>query len=153
MNKLALILICSLTSASAWAVEQPASTVVHIAPYRPIGQAVPAIVANTSAALGVMPVTAGSPATAVALAPLTISASDGTLRAALERWLKAQGWQLAWDVDSDLPVEFDAQFSGDFDGVLRQAMQATDHMRQPTRACVHPNQVVRIVARAASCNE
>lgn len=140
---------------------------IHIAPYR---APVPAVASAlkvippqpvnpadsiVESALTVKPVLANgtSPSAEPATPALSVSARDGTLRAALERWLVARHWQLAWDVDSDLPLEFDAQFAGDFDGVLRQAMQATNHMRQPTRACVHPNAVVRVIARAANCTE
>jgi hypothetical protein len=37
--------------------------------------------------------------------------------------------------------------------VLTQVMQATNHMRTPTRICRHTNQVIRVVARAASCKD
>jgi hypothetical protein len=84
---------------------------------------------------------------------LTITPQDINLRNALDRWLQQQGWQLAWKIDDDLPLEFNATFSGDFKSVLTQLMQATNHMRTPTRACKHTNNVIRVVARAANCQE
>ncbi|WP_350357363.1 TcpQ domain-containing protein [Paraburkholderia fungorum] len=94
-------------------------------------------------------------ATAASSGVLTFSVSpaDRNLRNALDRWLQTQGWQLAWKVDDDLPLEFNATFSGDFTSVLTQVMKATNHMRVPTRVCRHSNNVIRVVARAANCQE
>jgi hypothetical protein len=78
---------------------------------------------------------------------------DPIHRNALDRWLQQQGWQLAWKIDDDLPLEFNATFSGDFKSVLTQVMQATNHMRTPTRVCKHTNNVIRVVARAANCQD
>ncbi|GJH17455.1 hypothetical protein CBA19CS22_12955 [Caballeronia novacaledonica] len=83
----------------------------------------------------------------------SITPQDINLRNALDRWLQQQGWQLAWKIDDDLPLEFNATFSGDFKSVLTQVMQATNHMRTPTRVCKHTNNVIRVVARAANCQE
>jgi hypothetical protein len=84
---------------------------------------------------------------------LTITPQDINLRNALDRWLQQQGWQLAWKIDDDLPLEFNATFSGDFDSLLTQVMRATNHMRTPTRVCEHINNVIRVVARAANCQD
>ncbi|MEM5331409.1 toxin co-regulated pilus biosynthesis Q family protein [Paraburkholderia sp. JHI2823] len=83
----------------------------------------------------------------------TITPQDTNLRNALDRWLQTQGWQLAWKIGDDLPVEFNATFSGDFRSVLTQVMQATDHMRTPARVCEHSNNVIRVIARAANCKD
>ena len=83
----------------------------------------------------------------------SITPQDINLRNALDRWLQQQGWQLAWKIDDDLPLEFNASFSGDFDSVLTQVMRATNHMRTPTRVCEHSNNVIRVVARAANCQD
>ena len=84
---------------------------------------------------------------------LTITPQDTNLRNALDRWLQTQGWQLAWKIDDDLPLEFNATFTGDFTSVLTQVMKATNHMRTPTRICRHTNKVIRVVARAANCQD
>ena len=83
----------------------------------------------------------------------TITPQDTNLRNALDRWLQTQGWRLAWKIGDDLPVEFNATFSGDFRSVLTQVMQATDHMRTPARVCEHSNNVIRVIARAANCKD
>jgi Toxin co-regulated pilus biosynthesis protein Q len=90
-----------------------------------------------------------------ASAPLTfiLSPQDSNLRNALDRWLQLQGWQLAWRIDDDLPLEFNAVFTGDFTSILQQVMQATNNMRTPARVCRHTNNVIRVIARGASCKD
>lgn len=83
----------------------------------------------------------------------SITPQNTNLRNALDRWLQTQGWQLAWKIDDDLPVEFNATFTGDFRSILTQVMQATDHMRTPARICRHTNNVIRVIARAANCKD
>ncbi|PCE30256.1 toxin co-regulated pilus biosynthesis Q family protein [Burkholderia ubonensis] len=83
----------------------------------------------------------------------SVTPQDVNLRDALDRWLQQQGWQLAWKIDDDLPLEFNAAFSGDFTSVLEQVMKATNHMRTPTRACRHTNNVIRVIARAGNCQD
>ncbi|MEX3900858.1 toxin co-regulated pilus biosynthesis Q family protein [Paraburkholderia sp. BR10954] len=95
----------------------------------------------------------GTPTAPAATLTLSLSPQDLNLRNALDRWLQTQGWQLAWKVDDDLPLEFNATFSGDFTTVLTQVMQATNHMRVPTRICRHTNNVIRVIARAANCQD
>ncbi|TCK32480.1 toxin co-regulated pilus biosynthesis protein Q [Paraburkholderia sp. BL8N3] len=108
-----------------------------------------------TSSLDVATVVAPSAGAAVSSGVLTLSITprDINLRNALDRWLQQQGWQLAWKIDDDLPLEFNAAFSGDFKSVLTQVMQATNHMRTPTRICKHTNNVIRVVARAANCQE
>ncbi|SAK90204.1 type IV pilus biosynthesis protein [Caballeronia catudaia] len=109
-----------------------------------------------SASLDVAPVVVPSgtaSSTPGGVLSLTITPQDINLRNALDRWLQQQGWQLAWKIDDDLPLEFNATFLGDFKSVLTQLMQATNHMRTPTRVCKHTNNVIRVVARAANCQE
>ncbi len=111
----------------------------------------PAPTAPTSTA--VTPVVLPGNPTTPAVLTFSVSPQDVNLRNALDRWLQTQGWQLAWKVDDDLPLEFNATFSGDFTSVLVQVMKATNHMRVPTRVCRHTNNVIRVVARAANCQE
>ena len=109
-----------------------------------------------SRSLAVTPIVLPSSASGAApggILTLSITPQDINLRNALDRWLQQQGWQLAWKIDDDLPLEFNATFSGDFKSVLTQVMQATNHMRTPTRVCKHTNNVIRVVARAANCQD
>jgi len=95
----------------------------------------------------------GGAATPSGQITLTITPQDLNLRNALDRWLQTQGWQLAWKIDDDLPLEFNATFTGDFTSILTQVMRATNHMRTPTRICRHTNNVIRVIARAANCKD
>ncbi|WP_321810248.1 MULTISPECIES: toxin co-regulated pilus biosynthesis Q family protein [unclassified Burkholderia] len=95
---------------------------------------------------------AGAPAASGTLT-FSVTPADVNLRDALDRWLQQQGWQLAWKIDDDLPLEFNASFTGDFTSVLQQVMKATNHMRTPTRACRHSNNVIRVIARAGNCQD
>ncbi|WP_321817825.1 MULTISPECIES: toxin co-regulated pilus biosynthesis Q family protein [unclassified Paraburkholderia] len=83
----------------------------------------------------------------------SITPQSMNLRNALDAWLQTLGWQLAWKIDDDLPVEFNATFTGDFRSVLTQVMEATNHMRTPARVCKHTNNVIRVIARAANCKD
>ncbi|BDC45303.1 hypothetical protein PTKU15_86000 [Paraburkholderia terrae] len=112
--------------------------------------------ASKQASTEVVPVVLPGPTSASApggILTFSITPQDINLRNALDRWLQQQGWQLAWKIDDDLPLEFNASFSGDFDSVLTQVMRATNHMRTPTRVCEHSNNVIRVVARAANCQD
>ncbi|WP_250528396.1 toxin co-regulated pilus biosynthesis Q family protein [Caballeronia sp. GAWG2-1] len=144
-----------------------AAPVVPAAPASPaalktaVGGAAPSALPGAPAptaigSLDVAPVVVPSQGGATApggLLTFSITPQDINLRNALDRWLQQQGWQLAWKIDDDLPLEFNATFSGDFKSVLTQVMQATNHMRTPTRVCKHTNNVIRVVARAANCQE
>jgi hypothetical protein len=115
-----------------------------------IAQAAATVEPSMNVAPVVLP---GTPAPAAGVLTFSVSPQDHNLRNAMDRWLQTQGWQLAWKVDDDLPLEFNATFSGDFTSVLTQVMKATNHMRVPTRVCRHTNNVIRVVARAANCQE
>ncbi|MBB4518276.1 hypothetical protein GGD68_007082 [Paraburkholderia fungorum] len=115
-----------------------------------VAQAGQGVVPSMAVAPVVLP---GTPSTTTGVLTLSVSPQDRNLRNALDRWLQTQGWQLAWKVDDDLPLEFNATFTGDFTSVLVQVMKATNHMRVPTRVCRHINNVIRVVARAANCQE
>ncbi|MGF6483442.1 toxin co-regulated pilus biosynthesis Q family protein [Paraburkholderia sp. JPY419] len=139
------------TTASA-APSASASASASIATAAPTASAAATAATAAPATLVASVVLPGAPTTPAALT-LSVSPQDLNLRNALDRWLQTQGWQLAWKVDDDLPLEFNATFSGDFTSVLTQVMQATNHMRVPTRICRHTNNVIRVIARAANCQD
>jgi hypothetical protein len=125
----------------------PLASAAPITPVKPSG----ADVVSTEVKPVLLPGAAtGDPTGTVSF---SITPQDTNLRNAVDRWLQTQGWQLAWKIDDDLPVEFNATFSGDFRSVLTQVMQATDHMRTPARVCKHTNNVIRVIARAANCKD
>jgi hypothetical protein len=145
-----------------------ASSEINVAPYRttsaPItkpdsSEAVATQLNATAPAprsdLAVMPVVVAQSASSPAVVTFDVTAHDISLHSALERWLRSKGWQLAWSIPDELPIEFQASFTGpDMKAVLLQVMQATDHMNTPSRICRHmANKVARVVARAVSCKE
>ncbi|MCP3718519.1 toxin co-regulated pilus biosynthesis Q family protein [Paraburkholderia sp. CNPSo 3281] len=119
----------------------------------PITPATPQASAGVSVDVKTVVVPGAASGEPTGMVSFTITPQDTNLRNALDRWLQTEGWQLAWKIDDDLPVEFNASFSGDFRSVLTQVMQATDHMRTPARVCEHTNNVIRVIARAANCKE
>jgi hypothetical protein len=152
------------------AMASPVAPVVRAAPATPAAPAALKAAIGGPAPVALPGVAAQSPVGAMDVAPVVVPSQGGAttpggvlsfsitpqdinLRNALDRWLQQQGWQLAWKIDDDLPLEFNATFSGDFKSVLTQVMQATNHMRTPTRVCKHTNNVIRVVARAANCQE
>ncbi|HDR8992903.1 MAG: toxin co-regulated pilus biosynthesis Q family protein [Burkholderia contaminans] len=136
------------------------ASVPKVAPQAPVATPASASVASVAPASGlgsadvaavVLP-GASTPSTPSTLT-FSVTPQDVNLRDALDRWLQQQGWQLAWKIDDDLPLEFNATFTGDFTSVLQQVMKATNHMRTPTRACRHTNQVIRVIVRAGNCQD
>ncbi|MEK6291472.1 MAG: toxin co-regulated pilus biosynthesis Q family protein [Paraburkholderia tropica] len=109
----------------------------------------------SAASIDVRPVVLPGTATGEPAGTMTFSITPQStnLRNALDAWLQTLGWQLAWKIDDDLPVEFNATFTGDFRSVLTQVMEATNHMRTPARVCEHTNNVIRVIARAANCKD
>ncbi|MCE4547634.1 toxin co-regulated pilus biosynthesis Q family protein [Caballeronia sp. PC1] len=142
----------SVAPAAAAATAAPKADVGGPAPVALPGAAAPSPVGSMDVPPVVVPLQGGATVPGGVLS-FSITPQDINLRNALDRWLQQQGWQLAWKIDDDLPLEFNATFSGDFKSVLTQVMQATNHMRTPTRVCKHTNDVIRIVARAANCQE
>ncbi|WP_277183930.1 toxin co-regulated pilus biosynthesis Q family protein, partial [Caballeronia sp. BR00000012568055] len=138
----------AMTSPAPTTASAPKALAGAAAPTPLVGAPAMRPVVSLDVAPVVVPRTASAPGGVLSF---TITPQDINLRNALDRWLQQQGWQLAWKIDDDLPLEFNATFSGDFKSVLTQVMQATNHMRTPTRLCKHTNNVIRVVARAANC--
>lgn len=55
----------------------------------------------------------------------TINTSDGTLRNALVRLATAAGWQLSWELESDIAISATAQVEGNFEGLIAAVAEAT----------------------------
>jgi hypothetical protein len=114
----------------------PTGSAASTNPAPMLGSVTASAAANPSLAVTPVVLPSSAPGTAPGgILTLSITPQDINLRNALDRWLQQQGWQLAWKIDDDLPLEFNATFSGDFKSVLTQVMQATNHMRTPTRVC------------------
>lgn len=80
------------------------------------------------------------------LLELLMSPGDGRVSVALARYLEAHGWQLAWEIDRDFPIEYPATFTGDFLGIVEQVVVSLQNTDAPIRVKVHEaNRVLRVV--------
>ena len=111
-----------------------------------------------TSALPALPLSAVSPSPAVAaseplaqvevreLLELLMSPGDGRVSVALARYLQAHGWQLAWEIDRDFPIEYPATFTGDFLGIVEQVVVSLQNTDAPIRVKVYEaNRVLRVV--------
>lgn len=73
---------------------------------------------------------------------------DKTIRAVLERWAAAAGWNIAWEVPRKVPVAFDATFFGSFEVAVDKLMRSLRGSDYPLVNCQYEdNKVVRILRR------
>ncbi|WP_174995472.1 toxin co-regulated pilus biosynthesis Q family protein [Pandoraea horticolens] len=80
------------------------------------------------------------------LLELFMSPGDGRVSVALQRYLKGHGWQLAWEIDRDFPIEYPATFTGDFLGIVEQIVVSLQNTDAPIRVKVYEaNRVLRVV--------
>lgn len=111
-----------------------------------------------TSALPTLPLSAVSPSPAIAaseplaqvevreLLELLMSPGDGRVSVALQRYLEAHGWQLAWEIDRDFPIEYPATFTGDFLGIVEQVVVSLQNTDAPIRVKVYEaNRVLRVV--------
>jgi hypothetical protein len=91
-------------------------------------------------------------AAAPAPAPLTpalqlaLQPEDGRLSQAVRRYAERNGWQLAWEIERDFPIEYPATFHGDFLGIIEQIVLSLHNTDAPIRVKVYEaNRVLRVV--------
>ncbi|APD11103.1 hypothetical protein UC34_25110 [Pandoraea vervacti] len=77
---------------------------------------------------------------------LAMRPSDGRVSQAVRRYAERHGWQLAWEIDRDFPIEYPATFRGDFLGVVEQIVRSLQNTDAPIRVKVYEaNRVLRVV--------
>ncbi|AKM30741.3 hypothetical protein AB870_12440 [Pandoraea faecigallinarum] len=77
---------------------------------------------------------------------LAMQPSDGRVSQAVRRYAERHGWQLAWEIDRDFPIEYPATFRGDFLGVVEQIVRSLQNTDAPIRVKVYEaNRVLRVV--------
>lgn len=77
-----------------------------------------------------------------------IRSEDQTVRAVFERWSRAAGWQLVWDLPIDYPLSATASLNGSFEEVVERVMRSMQASNQPPKAIFYRgNYVLRIVDR------
>jgi hypothetical protein len=80
-----------------------------------------------------------------------LSVSDHTVKTALARWAKEDGWQLVWDVPIDFGIDADATVNGTFEQALQAVVDALKKSETPIQAVMYRgNKVLRIVAKGAA---
>lgn len=77
---------------------------------------------------------------------LAFTPEDRRVSEALNGFLQRQGWQLAWEIDRDFPIDYPATFSGSLFDIVEQVVVALQNSDAPIRAKVYEtNRVLRIV--------
>lgn len=77
---------------------------------------------------------------------LALQPADGRISQAIKRYAESHGWQLAWEIERDFPIEYPATFTGDFLGIIEQVVLSLQNSDAPIRVKVYEaNRVLRVV--------
>jgi hypothetical protein len=79
---------------------------------------------------------------------VTLSLLPGSARmsSALSEFARDNGWELAWEIDRDFPIDYAATFEGPFLDVIASVVESLRATDTPLRAKVYrANKVVRII--------
>ncbi|VVD87316.1 type IV pilus assembly protein [Pandoraea morbifera] len=77
---------------------------------------------------------------------LVLRPADGRVSQAMRRYAERHGWQLAWEIERDFPIEYPATFRGDFLGIVEQIVRSLQNTDAPIRVKVYDaNRVLRVV--------
>ena len=89
---------------------------------------------------------AASPSPGAAGLELVLRPADGRVSQAMRRYAERHGWQLAWEIERDFPIEYPATFRGDFLGIVEQIVRSLQNTDAPIRVKVYDaNRVLRVV--------
>lgn len=117
------------TVVASGAPANPSTTVVAVAPPKPMPPAIPT---------------------------WYVSSKDKTIREALKSWSKTANWTFEpehWAVPVDIPITAGAPFSGDFKTAVRQLISTTELGDTPLQPCFYSNRVVRVVPINQVCDQ
>lgn len=77
---------------------------------------------------------------------LQLVPGKGRISSALRDFARANGWELAWEVDRDFPIDYPATFSGMFLDVIEQVAKSLQNTDSPVRVKVYEaNKVLRVI--------
>lgn len=77
---------------------------------------------------------------------LQLVPGKGRISSALRDFARANGWELAWEVDRDFPIDYPATFSGTFLDVIEQVAKSLQNTDSPVRVKVYEaNKVLRVI--------
>ncbi|MFJ2994326.1 toxin co-regulated pilus biosynthesis Q family protein [Pandoraea sp. NPDC087047] len=87
------------------------------------------------------------PAPATPVSGTALSFSPGSrVSEQLAEFASREGWQLAWEIDRDFPIEYPATFTGDFFSIVEQIVVSLQNSDAPIRVKVYEaNRVLRVV--------
>ncbi len=150
-----LLLAEKVPSAQPLPTSQPVQLVEAIAELQPVTVSARASEQPLLAGSAVVPVTADPTPAASPVPAYKALVTDRNLRGVVNRWAREKGMQeVVWELASaDIPVDREVPFVGDFEQALRGLMRTTSYTGQPARACLHSNEVVRIIPRTRFCNQ
>ncbi|WP_298150739.1 toxin co-regulated pilus biosynthesis Q family protein [Flavobacterium sp.] len=80
-----------------------------------------------------------------------ITPADQNFRLLFDKWAAQVGWVSIWQVDKDLPIDSQSQFTGGFKQAVRYVLSSTVLTDMALKPCFHSNNVVRIVRETAKC--
>jgi hypothetical protein len=154
-----LVAMRSAPQADVAAATKPATQTATVAPAGHTVAAAPAATTLPTATANSAP----EPSTGAAIEPPPaapppeparawhLSVSDHTVKTALARWAKEDGWQLVWDVPIDFGIDADATVNGTFEQALQAVVDALKKSETPIQAVMYRgNKVLRIVAKGAA---
>ncbi|AVF39033.1 hypothetical protein AL486_04340 [Pandoraea apista] len=127
--------------AAAAVTPQPQDPASALEPLTPVDVATPEALSQAA-----LPAEAPAQEAVRDLLELFVSPGDGRVSVALQRYLEGHGWQLAWEIERDFPIEYPATFRGDFLGIVEQIVVSLQNTDAPIRVKVYEaNRVLRVV--------
>ncbi|UDM18986.1 toxin co-regulated pilus biosynthesis Q family protein [Vogesella sp. XCS3] len=77
---------------------------------------------------------------------LQLVPGKGRISSVLRDFARANGWELAWEVDRDFPIDYPATFNGTFLDVIEQIAKSLQNTDSPVRVKVYEaNKVLRVI--------
>ncbi|WP_321816649.1 MULTISPECIES: toxin co-regulated pilus biosynthesis Q family protein [unclassified Paraburkholderia] len=102
-------------------------------------------VASASIGAGSLPVAPAEPQR-----DWNMRVTDGSVRAALERWAHDAGWQFIWDVPTDYSIDATAAIHGTFEQALHEVADALQGAPVPIQIVMYTgNRVLRVIPKGA----
>lgn len=123
-------------AASSSATAAPATVAAATSVVKPLAAASPVPVANAVVTVMSKPVQTWS-----------VTVADHSVRVLLERWAKAAGYQVLWEIPVDLELNANATMTGSFEDALTSVLASLKNSEYPIEAIIYDNNVVRMVKR------
>jgi hypothetical protein len=138
--------------------EAPMPVAVPLAIPMPVQALTPAPSNVPVASANVQTVPRAQPARPAIAPGYGASKADNTIREVLVRWSAMSGWAHDpehWAVEKDHPIEGNAGpevFGIEFKSAVRILLASTENSDLPVQPCFYTNRVLRVIAKAATCD-